>query len=102
MTICPFRKIPSGLDSHHPAASRQSVIIDNRPDGGKNWHHRAMLGSGAWDLPPRLEAAHSQLRAAQMISDCWHAAHQAAWFQDSTLTRPVHLSRLSVAEHARL
>jgi len=47
MTICPFRKIPSGLDSHHPAASRQSVIIDNWPDGGKNWHHRAMLGSGA-------------------------------------------------------
>src|SRR5262249_54261778 len=35
-----------------------------------------------------------------MISDCWHAAHQAAWFQDSTLTRPVHLSRLSVAERA--
>jgi len=61
--------------------------------------HRAMLESGARVPPHCLEAVHSRLRAAQVISDCWRSLHQA------TLTglaawRHVHSNRFSVAKHA--
>jgi hypothetical protein len=62
------------------------------------WHHRAMLESGARPPPHCVEAVHSRLRAAQVVSDC-----RTLWFQNSTLTeRHVHANRLLVANHGHV
>jgi hypothetical protein len=53
-----------------------------------NWQHRATLEAGAVDRPHCLEAVHSRIRAARVISD-------------SLTALQAHSNRLFVAKHVR-
>ena len=81
---CPQGVAPPGRRSRVLAKASSSSRVAARAI----WHHRAMLEAGAGDPRLCLEAVHSRLRAAQVISDC------SVW-------RHVYSKRLLVAEHAR-